>query len=89
MKKILVILASLIFVFPAMAWEGFDYSKGGAVEIEQGNLVREGEDIEIFDYNAGEYRNVEVQDVNRYSGSTEVEVYDYETGEYRTLEMDD
>ena len=50
--------------------------------------IWEGEDIEIYDYNAGEYRNVEVQNIDRYGGSTEVEVYDYETGEYRTLEMD-
>jgi len=86
MKKVLLI--AMFFSFPAMAWDGYDYANGTYVEIDKGNLVREGEDIEIYDYNVGEYRNVEVQDIDRYGGSTEVEVYDYETGEYRTLEMD-
>ena len=86
MKKIFNLL--VFWAFPVMAWDGYDYSNGTYVEIDKGNLVREGEDIEIYDYNAGEYRNVEVQNIDRYGGSTEVEVYDYETGEYRTLEMD-
>ena len=86
MKKIFILL--VFWAFPVMAWDGYDYSYGTYVEIDKGNLVREGEDIEIYDYNAGEYRNVEVQNIDRYGGSTEVEVYDYETGEYRTLEMD-
>lgn len=87
MKKVLFLL--IFWVFPVMAWDGYDYSNGAYIEIEQGNLVREGKDIEIYDYDTGEYRNVEVQDINRYGGSTEVEVYDYDTGEYRTFEMED
>ena len=86
MKKIFILL--VFWAFPVMAWDGYDYSNGTNVEIDKGNLCREGEDIEIYDYNAGEYRNGEVQNIDRYGGSTEVEVYDYETGEYRTLEMD-
>ena len=85
MKKIFILL--VFWAFPVMAWDGYDYSNGTYVEIDKGNLVREGEDIEIYDYNAGEYRNVEVQNIDRYGGSTEVEVYDYETGEYRTLKI--
>jgi hypothetical protein len=80
----LVVLPTAVF-----AWDGVDEQTGGAVEIEKGNLVRSGETIEIYDSNAGEYRDVEVQDVQRYGGSVEVEVYDSETGETRTLEMDD
>jgi hypothetical protein len=71
------------------AWSGYDYEKGSHVEIEKGNLVRPGRDIEIYDYQAGEYRDVEVESVRRYGGSVEVEVYDHQTGEHRTLEMDD
>ena len=58
------------------------------VEIESGNLVRPGKEIEIYDYGDGEYHNVEVQTVNRFGNTVEVEVYDYETGEIRFLEMD-
>lgn len=87
MKKILFLL--VFGGFPVMAWDGYDYSNGTYVEIDKGNLVREGEDIEIYDYNAGEYRNVEVQNIDRYGSLIEVEIYDYDSGEYRTLEMDD
>lgn len=83
MKKICLLL--ILFAFPAFAWEGYDYESGSYIEIEDGNLVRSGSDIEVYDYNTGEYHNVEVQSVD----SDEVEVYDYETGEYRTFEMED
>ncbi len=60
MKKILILL--VFWGFPVMAWDGYDYSNGAYIEIEQGNLVREGEDIEIYDYDTGEYRTFEMED---------------------------
>ncbi len=85
MRKIIL----LIFITLSLqAWEGYDYDKDNYVDIESGNKVRSGSDIEIYDYSSGEYRDVEVESVERYGGSIEVEVYDYDTGEYRTLEMD-
>ena len=71
------------------AWDGYDYDSGSFVEIEEGNLVREGLDIEIYDYNDGTYKDVEVESISDYGGTVEVEVYDYDTGEYRTFEMED
>ena len=40
---------AFIFLIPliALAWDGYDYESGSYVEIESGNLVRPGEDIEI------------------------------------------
>ena len=78
------------FLMPliAQAWDGYDYESGSYVEIESGNLVRPGEDIEIYDYGTGEYKNVEVESISGSGSGTEVEVYDYDTGEYRTLEME-
>tara|TARA_R110001592_G_C12819637_1_gene718840 strand:- start:412 stop:681 length:270 start_codon:yes stop_codon:yes gene_type:complete len=80
----------VIFSIPVVsfAWDGYDYESGNHVEIEKGNLVREGEEIEYYDYESGEYRNGEVQDIQSSGSGAEVEVYDYETGEYRTFEMD-
>lgn len=72
----------------AHGWDGIDSGTGGAVEISKGNLVRNGSTIEIFDHEAGEYRDVDVQSVRRIGGSVGVEVYDNDSGEYRTLEMD-
>ena len=89
MKIFLMIVFITFISMPASTWEGYDYEKGSYVEIEKGNLVRTGEEIEIYDYDEGEYKNVEVEDINRYGSTVEVEVYDYETGESRTLEMED
>ena len=83
MKKYLLILLSLV-ILPCYSWDGYDYESGGYIEVESGNLVRAGNDIEIYDHEAGEYRDVEVQSVS----GDELEVYDYTTGEYRTFEMD-
>jgi len=88
MMKILMLLAILFVAFPVLAWDGYDYDKGSYVEIDKGNLVREGRDIEIYDYGTGEYKDVEVQSITGSGSGAEVEVYDYNTGEYRTLDMD-
>ena len=66
---------------------GYDYSNETSVEIESGNLVREGETIDVYDNEAGEYRQADVYSIENNGSYTEVEVYDYEAGEYRTFEM--
>jgi len=71
------------------AWDGVDSDTGGSVEVGKGNLVRSGRTIEVYDADAGEYRDVEVQSIRRFGGSVEVEVYDSDSGEYRTFEMED
>ncbi|AIC30050.1 hypothetical protein IE4771_PB00322 (plasmid) [Rhizobium etli bv. mimosae str. IE4771] len=89
--RTLLAAAVLTLPLPAItfAWDGVDSDSGGAVEIGKGNLVRSGETVEVYDYEAGEYRDVEVQGIQRSGSSVEVEVYDNESGEYRTFEMDD
>ncbi|MCQ1839222.1 DUF5334 family protein [Neorhizobium galegae] len=72
----------------ALAWDGVDSSTGGNVEIGKGNLVRSGSSIEVYDHNAGGYRNVDVQSIRRYGSTVKVEVYDNDSGEYRTFDMD-
>lgn len=84
MKKFVFAFMVLLLGNSAFAWDGFDYDKGAFIEIEKGNLVRVGNDIEIFDYSTGTYKDVEVQSVT----NGEIDVYDYETGEYRTFDMD-
>lgn len=91
MKKFIMVAVVSIFMIPslAIAWDGFDHQSGNYIEIEGGNLVRTGRDIEIFDYQDGTYKDVEVTNIDRYGSTVEVEVFDYEKGEYRTFEMDD
>ena len=78
----------LVYVFffsqYSYAWDGYDWDSGDDIEIEKGNLVRPGKDIDVFNYSKGEYKTYEVESV---SGG-EVEVFDYESGEFKTFDMD-
>ena len=81
---ILLSAALSLFSLNSLAWEGYDYNTGNYIEIGSGNLVRRGNEIEIYDYADGAYKDVEVQGMS----GNELEVYDYDTGEYRYLDMD-
>lgn len=70
-------------------WDGYDWQNSADVSIEPGNRVREGNDIEVYDWSDGQYHDMTVEGVTRSGSSVEIEVYDYETGEYRYLEMED
>ena len=88
MNKKTLLLSSLLCISSiSSAWDGYDYNSGTYIEIDRGNLVREGSDIEYFDYGTG-YQYGEVTNIDSYGSSVEVEVYDYNSGEYRTFEMD-
>jgi hypothetical protein len=79
----------LLLLTPATyAWNGYDYDRGSYVEIEKGNLVRPGREIEYFDYDSGEYKYGDVESINSYGSSVEVEIYDPDTGKYRIFEME-
>ena len=83
-----LMVVSIFLVATAHAWDGYDYDKGTYIEIEKGNLVRSGSNIEIYDYDSGSYKDVEVQSIYRHGSKVEVEVTDSEAGENRTFEMD-
>lgn len=87
MKRVLVICL-LVASATSYAWDGYDYDRGSYVEIEKGNLVRQGEEIEYYDYGTGEYKYGDVESINSYGSSVEVEIYDSDSDEYRTFEMD-
>ena len=59
------------------------------IEIEGENLVRRGRTIEIYDYDDGQYKNVEAESAQRIPGAVEIEVFDPEIGENRIFEMDE
>ena len=88
--KSLVAILSTAMLIPNLlfAWSGYDYSTGSYIEIESGNLVRTGNEIEWYDYNTGSYHYGTVENFNSYGGSVELEIYDYDNGEYRYFDMD-
>lgn len=87
MKTVLSVMLAIASM-SALAWEGYDYQNGSHVEIEQGQLVRPGRDIEIFDYQNSRYKEVEVEAIHNHGNSVEIEVRDLRTGERRVIEMD-
>lgn len=73
----------------ALGWDGTNAETGDCVEIERGNLVRSGEEIEVYDCATGSYRYLEVEDIDGSGYGVEIEAYDLETGEYIYLEMEE
>lgn len=90
MKPTLVAAIALLAISSsaAFAWDGQDSNTGESVTIDSGNLVRPGNDIDIYDGASGEYHSFSVDDIQRYGGSVVVTGTDNETGESRELEMD-
>lgn len=88
MKRVVFCLACLLCMQTALAWDGQDADTGENMEIESGNLVREGNDIEIYDYGSESYREVTVEDITDNGSSIDIEVYDHQSNRYRTFEME-
>ena len=84
MKKIIVIF--LLFSMNANAWDGYDWKRHSFVEIEKGNLVREGEQIEFYEYGKG-YGDLNIDSIEQNGSSVEIEGTD-SYGMKRTFEMD-
>ncbi len=87
MKSLSWIIVIFLFIGPSFAWDGTD-KDGNFVEIDRGERVRRGNDIEIYHSERG-YGTYTVEDIRRYGRSVEIDVYSHETGEYETFEMDE
>ncbi len=81
-KIIAAILLSAIFNFLltsnfCFAWDGMDPKKNSSIEIESGNLVREGSIINFFDSSDGNYHTGKVLIRNSSSHVTELTIEDF------------
>ena len=85
----MLVLVILLFFSTnsAYGWSGYDSESGTSVEIDSGNLVREGETIEFFEYGNG-YGSMNIRSMRSYGNHVEIEGFDHESGEIRTFEMD-
>lgn len=90
MKNLFILVLLFSFIQPCFSWDGYDWQKGNYVQIGKGNLVRQGREIELYDYSDGKYKIYEVSSMRSTSGGrhTELELYDWRSGEFRTVEMD-
>ncbi len=62
-RTTLLVSGFLLLPIGAIAWDGYDNDRGNYIEIDKGNLVRSGNDIEIYDYDTGDYKDVEVESI--------------------------
>ena len=88
MKKVFIALLLSCFMLPAFSWSGYDWETNSYVDIGKSNFVRRGKEIEVFDYNTGEYKNYEVESIRRNGNNIELEVYDWDNNDYRTFDME-
>ena len=88
MRFLIIAFFALFISVPSFAWDGYDYEKGSYVEIEKGQLVRSGREIEFYDHGKAEYRSGDVESIRSIGSKVEVEIYDQQSGEQRTFEMD-
>ncbi|KAB1075463.1 hypothetical protein F6X53_24925 [Methylobacterium soli] len=70
-----------------MAWDGSDSSNCNGVEIEKGQTVRRGREVEFYDHGAGSFRTIDVDSVRRSGSGVEIEGTDSD-GNAVTLDMD-
>jgi hypothetical protein len=70
------------------AWDGYDYDAGSFIEIEKGNLVREGNEIEFYDFSNGGYSQGTVESISEIGTNVEIEIIEDNASEPRTFEMD-
>ncbi len=61
----------------ALAWDGIDLKNNSAIQIESGNLVREGSIIDFFDSTDGNYHSGKVLIMNSASNATELTIEDF------------
>ena len=89
--KAVATLSSLLVMLalPAFSWDDVNTVTGDSVEIGKGNLVRSGEEVELYDYGTGTYRYVTIEDIYGGGNTVEIEAYDNDSGEYLYLEMED
>lgn len=70
------------------SWSGYDYDNKSAIEIGEGNLVREGLVIQFYDLKNDSYYTVKILDMDQDAGGVKIEVIDLNSDEKRVLMMD-
>lgn len=91
MKKIfftLVFFTIINLSKNCLAWQGYDYENQAQIEIESGNLVKEGMVIDFFDDNLNEYRSAKVIQVNDNGHGSEVTLIELENDQERVFIME-
>ncbi len=85
----LTLSVAMFFIAPklAIAWSGYDYDEKTTIEIEPGNLVREGLLIQFYDYKLDKYHTGKITFVDSVSNGMQIQLEDLESKKDRTFIM--
>lgn len=87
----LFVIANFCFILsslnPCYAWEGYDYTSRSSIEIESGNLVREGLIIEFYDSADGNYHTGKVIFLDEDFNGASLTIEDYNQKKTRIFKM--
>lgn len=85
--KLYILISLLIPPFnSAYAWEGYDSDTNSYITIGEGNLVKEGEIIQIYNHRTGSTESVFI---SNFLDDNMFVVYDSDNDTYRTFTMMD
>ena len=89
MKKTIITFFTAFFFItnPSYAWNGYDYDNKTEVEIETGNLVREGLIIQFYDLKADQYHSAKINYMESVPGGTRIQLEDIDAKKERTFIM--
>jgi len=88
-KKIFAIFFITSFFASASlkAWTGYDYDQKTTIEIEEGELVREGLTVQFYDYNSDDYHTATIHFIESVTDGTRIELRDLDAKKERIFIM--
>ena len=86
--SIIIFISSFLKCFSALAWNGYDYDNKSAIEIGEGNLVREGYVIQFYDEKANKYYSAEVISLDESASGAMLRVMDLDSNKERNFLME-
>lgn len=87
-KNFCAIFAAFFFAAnSAFAWTGYDYDEKTTIEIEEGNLVREGLVIQFYDYKLDKYHAAKIIFMESVVDGTRLQVMDLDAKKERIFIM--
>ena len=87
LKFFLTLLCFCLLNTTAIAWSGIDYENQTSIDIDSGNLVREGNIIDFYQQKTSELLSGKVISINYFGNATELIIEDLNTAKKRTIMM--
>jgi len=83
-----LIISFCLRSYQADAWTGYDFDDKSEIEINEGNLVREGLVIQFYDSKSDNYHSAKVLFLDETSGGSRLQIKDLDTKKERIFIME-